>query len=228
MDQFETLGAQSAASPAPWSTMMPGTTTTALSAEIASLRSAVADLWALARWLAHQAFHDPLTGLPNRALFLDRLDQALRSVQRHPEPPAVLFFDLDGFKIINDRLGHLTGDQVLGALATRIRASVRNEDTVARLGGDEFAVLLEQADAGGAGRVADRIAAALGAAIRLDEVEVSVTVSIGIALATPDHRDSTVLLRQADAAMYRAKRAGRGRYAIFDPCLDAAPAERRG
>jgi diguanylate cyclase (GGDEF)-like protein len=175
----------------------------------------------------HQAFHDSLTGLPNRALFMDRLDHALLHARRHGETIAVLFLDLDRFKVVNDSLGHLVGDHLLSAVATRIQACVRDEDTVARLGGDEFTVLLENvAEGDEAVRVAGRIASALGDAFRLGGLEVFVTASVGIALNTPNHDDGTALLRDADVAMYRAKPGGRSRYEIFDPSMNVAALER--
>ena len=164
--------------------------------------------------LAHQALHDPLTGLPNRTLFVDRLTRALGASAREGEPVAVLFLDLDDFKSINDSLGHAAGDRVLVALGQRLRACLRPGDTVARLGGDEFAVLIEES-ARDAQRVAQRISDALRKPLDLEGRDVRVFASVGVATSSdvPGNDDLPEdLLRAADAAMYRAKknRARRG------------------
>ena len=157
--------------------------------------------------LAHRAMHDQLTGLPNRALFLDRLSRALGAAAREFEPVAVLYLDLDDFKAINDSQGHAVGDQVLVALGQRVRACLRPGDTVARLGGDEFAVLIEEA-ARDAERVAARIREALREPLDLGGSGVRVSASVGVAMSSgvPGDRPED-LLRAADAAMYRAKKA---------------------
>jgi diguanylate cyclase (GGDEF)-like protein/PAS domain S-box-containing protein len=168
--------------------------------------------------LQHDAMHDALTGLPNRVLFLDRLDQAIRRAQRvtPSAAAAVLFLDLDRFKLVNDSLGHQAGDQLLIAVAKRLESTVRPPDTVARIGGDEFTVLLDGvSDAHEAALVAERVQQTLRAPFRIDERELFVDASIGIALATPDAAPDTVL-RDADVAMYRAKADGKGRHAVFD------------
>jgi diguanylate cyclase (GGDEF)-like protein/PAS domain S-box-containing protein len=168
--------------------------------------------------LAHQALHDPLTGLPNRALFLDRLDQALARVRRHPGTIAVLFVDLDRFKIVNDTCGHQAGDEILRAVASLFEGMVRPEDTVARLGGDEFAVCCEQlAGPAEAVALAERLTTAVSQPFVVSGREFYVTPSIGIVLGTgvPGETAST-LLRDADAAMYHAKDRGRGRIELFD------------
>jgi diguanylate cyclase (GGDEF)-like protein/PAS domain S-box-containing protein len=168
--------------------------------------------------LQHDAMHDALTGLPNRVLFLDRLDQAIRRAQRATPPAAaaVLFLDLDRFKLVNDSLGHRAGDQLLIAVAKRLESTVRPPDTVARIGGDEFTVLLDGvSDAHEATLVAERVHQTLRAPFRIDERELFVDASIGIALAAPDAAPDTVL-RDADVAMYRAKADGKGRHAVFD------------
>ena len=165
------------------------------------------------RRLRYMAFHDPLTGLANRALFIDRLDHALAGRQRSPGRLAVLFCDLDGFKAINDGLGHSIGDQVLLAVADRLRACVRAADTPARFGGDEFAILLE--DLTGpedAGAMADRILEALAHPVRIDGADVRVEASVGVAVATEHVHSTDELLRRADLAMYAAKAAGKGRW----------------
>ncbi len=159
--------------------------------------------------LRHQAFHDPLTGLPNRALFADRLEQALARTSRGEHYVAVLFIDLDNFKLINDSLGHQMGDQLLVAVAKRLEGCLRPEDTVARLGGDEFAVMLEGVrDESDAIRAAVRIAKELRPAFVLNQREVFSTPSIGIALSASAKDRPEDLLRLADMEMYRAKSNG--------------------
>jgi diguanylate cyclase (GGDEF)-like protein/PAS domain S-box-containing protein len=168
--------------------------------------------------LQHDALHDALTGLPNRVLFLDRLDQAIRRAQRaHPAAAAaVLFLDLDRFKLVNDSLGHQVGDQLLIAVARRLESAVRPPDTVARLGGDEFTVLLDGvSDVHEASLVAERVHQTLRTLFDIDERELFIDASIGIALADPGAGPETVL-RDADVAMYRAKADGKGRHAVFD------------
>ena len=170
------------------------------------------------RRLQHDAMHDALTGLPNRVLFLDRLDQAIRRAQRAtPQAAAaVLFLDLDRFKLVNDSLGHQAGDRLLVAVARRLESAVRPPDTVARLGGDEFTVLLDGvSDAHEASLVAERVHQTLRAPFQIAERELFVDASIGIALAEADAAPETVL-RDADVAMYRAKADGKGRQAVFD------------
>src|SRR5919199_1547032 len=175
--------------------------------------------------LQHQAFHDALTALPNRALFMDRVEHALACV-RQVGCVGVLFLDLDRFKAVNDSLGHAAGDQVLRAVAARLTKSVRQEDTVARWGGDEFAILLSDlADANQVGRMAERILRALDTPLRLGEHTVVTTTSIGIATSTPTHTPQD-LLRDADVALYRAKSEGRGHYAVFDAAMHARILER--
>jgi diguanylate cyclase (GGDEF)-like protein/PAS domain S-box-containing protein len=177
--------------------------------------------------LHHQAFHDPLTGLPNRALFMDRLEHALSRANRRGSKVAVLFTDLDNFKVINDSLGHKVGDQLLVAVAERLKDCVRSDDTAARLGGDEFTILVE--DVTGVGEVvqiAERIAEILQPPFALEEQEVFATVSIGIALNSTAQEQPADLLRHADLAMYRAKHRGKARYEVFEPSMDAKAIER--
>jgi diguanylate cyclase (GGDEF)-like protein/PAS domain S-box-containing protein len=178
---------------------------------------------ALEEQLHHQAFHDPLTGLPNRALFMDRLEHALTRANRRGTKVAVLFMDLDNFKVINDSLGHKAGDQLLIAVAERLKACLRPEDTAARLGGDEFTILVEDvAGVGDVARIAERIAEMLRPPFPLGE-EVFATVSIGVALNGPAQgQPADLLLRHADLAMYRAKRRGKARYEVFEPSMDSA------
>ncbi|HKG25560.1 MAG TPA: EAL domain-containing protein, partial [Thermomicrobiales bacterium] len=179
--------------------------------------------------LEHQAFHDPLTDLPNRALFTRRLDEALLHRGDESTDFAVLFLDLDRFKLINDTLGHEAGDQLLIAVGMRLRGIVRLPgDVVARLGGDEFTVLLDdvRGDAEAIG-VAERIIAAMTAPITLlENREIVVSTSVGIVRPGPDHQTGADVLRDADNALYRAKEGGRNRYAVFDASMGAETAER--
>jgi len=172
--------------------------------------------------LAHQAFHDSLTGLPNRALLADRLGHAL-SVSRQQadrnggvsgegDRVALLFLDLDDFKRVNDTLGHTIGDELLVKTARRVEASLRPGDTFARLGGDEFAVLLDEAGAGGAGDLAGRLLEALRAPFLVNGHELFVTFSIGVELSDVGEEGGEDLLRRADVAMYRSKRSRKNRY----------------
>ncbi len=175
---------------------------------------------AFERQLTQQAFYDSLTGLPNRALFRDRLDRALVRTGRRRGAVAVLFLDLDNFKLVNDSLGHQVGDQLLVEVARRLQTCVRSADTVARLGGDEFVLLLESLSSeADAGPVADGIAAMLATPFRLDGREIVVTASIGIAVGDAGAELADSLLRNADAAMYRAKARGKGCHAVFEPSM---------
>ncbi len=173
--------------------------------------------------LAHQAFHDSVTGLANRALFRDRVEHALERHNRDGGPVTVLFMDLDDFKTINDSLGHAAGDRVLGEVADRLKGTLRQADTAARLGGDEFAVLLEDGGDGvEAAEVASRILGAFETPVHLDGKVLFVRASIGIAStehATAAVRGAEELLRDADVAMYMAKEAGKGRYQVFEPAM---------
>jgi diguanylate cyclase (GGDEF)-like protein/PAS domain S-box-containing protein len=182
---------------------------------------------ALEEQLRHQALHDPLSGLPNRALFMDRLEHALTRANRRGSKVAVLFMDLDNFKITNDSLGHQKGDQLLVAVADRLKACLRSEDTAARFGGDEFTVLIEEVDeVSDAVRVAERIAENLQRPFALDQYEVFFTISIGIALSGPLQNPPADLLRHADLAMYQAKHKGKARYEVFEPSLGTDALER--
>jgi len=173
--------------------------------------------------LAHQATHDPLTGLPNRTLLLDRLGQALDRARRGEPSGAVLFLDLDRFKEVNDTLGHDAGDRLLIAVAGRLRQALREGDTLTRLGGDEFVALLAgAAGAGEATEVAARLAAALARPFTIAGHEYLVAASVGIVLATGAYARAEEVLRDADVAMYRAKAAGGDGYALFDPAMQAA------
>jgi diguanylate cyclase (GGDEF)-like protein len=175
----------------------------------------------------HLAYHDPLTGLPNRGLCLDRLEQALAQADRHRYKIAVLFIDLDRFKEINDSLGHATGDALLRIASRRIRESVRGSDTVARLGGDEFAVILHIIGrVEDAGRVAQKIIDALREPFILSGRELTVTTSIGIAIYPLDGMNADLLMRNADTAMYRAKQQGRDGYQLYTPAMNSRALEK--
>jgi diguanylate cyclase (GGDEF)-like protein/PAS domain S-box-containing protein len=172
--------------------------------------------------LSHAALHDTLTGLPNRALFLDRLGLALRRTERRSGSVAVLFCDLDRFKIVNDSLGHDAGDRMLVDVASRIGAALRPADTVARFGGDEFTILCE--DIAGeieAATIAQRIVDVFREPFLLEDGEVFLATSLGIAIARGTDDRGADLIRDADAAMYRAKERGKGRYEIFDEAMRA-------
>ena len=188
--------------------------------EYQSVGRDVTERRALEGRLEHQALHDSLTGLPNRRLFVDRLGQALRRIGRREEiKVAVLFMDLDGFKVINDSLGHQMGDKLLAEVAKRLRGCLRPEDTLARFGGDEFTVLIEDVEVSeDAMRVAERIVQALREPFTLEGRELYVGTSIGVGLGSGGMKDSEVLLREADTAMYRAKDEGSG-YKLFDPAM---------
>lgn len=174
--------------------------------------------------LIWQAFHDPLTGLPNRALFLNRLQRALVADHRRPDRLAILYMDLDRFKPVNDRYGHSAGDQVLNLLSRRLEACVRESDTVARLAGDEFAILLERIDiADRAPVIAERVLASLRDPFHLPTGMVTVSASIGIAYSRTGRESPDELLRAADTALYRAKNAGKSRYTIYSPEMDSLP-----
>ena len=171
--------------------------------------------------LAHQAFHDSITGLANRALFRDRVEHALERQTRDEKPVSVLFMDLDDFKTINDSLGHAAGDRLLGEVGERLRTCLRTPDTAARLGGDEFGVLLEDGGEGvGAADVAGRVLQALDGPFHLEGKEVFVRASIGIATSQTGRavgpEGAEELLRNADVAMYIAKEAGKNRYQVFE------------
>ena len=182
---------------------------------------------ALEEQLVHQAFHDPLTGLANRALFGDRVAHALSRRQRDRRPLIVMFADIDDFKTINDSLGHEAGDRVLVEVAERLRSAIRPGDTVARLGGDEFAFLLEDVvDRSDGEVVAERIIATLTSPIAVGSSEVVVSASIGIAVGGDTRDDASALLRDADVAMYTAKRRHRGGFAAYEPTMHAAAVAR--
>jgi diguanylate cyclase (GGDEF)-like protein len=188
--------------------------------EVTIILEDVTERRALEERIAHQAFHDSLTGLANRTLFADRLEHALARTERQEDEIAVMFIDLDDFKHVNDSLGHGAGDSLIVEIAKRISACLRTQDTFARFGGDEFVLLLEDVDEGGAIVVAERILREIRSPITIDGSELSVTASIGIVLGDSARIRGEELLRSADAAMYRSKRGGKNRYEIFDLELD--------
>jgi diguanylate cyclase (GGDEF)-like protein len=169
--------------------------------------------------LRHDALYDALTGLPNRTLFAARVHHAIARSQTGAGRPefAVLFLDLDGFKLVNDSLGHVVGDALLAKVAERIAAGIRPSDTASRFGGDEFAVLVDEiADGDDPVRVAQRVLAELAAPLFVDGYEIAVTASVGIASSDSRYETAEDVLRDADTAMYHAKAEGKNRYAIFD------------
>lgn len=181
----------------------------------------------LEKRLSYQAFHDPLTGLPNRTLFLDRLGHALARADRREDSVAVLFLDLDNFKVINDSLGHGAGDDLLVATARRLTTCLRPGDTVARLGGDEFTVLLE--DVAGneeVERVVSRLMDGLAAPFEIAGSEIFVTASVGVVATASSESNPEDLLHEADLAMYRAKESGKARYEIYEEAMSDRADER--
>ena len=170
--------------------------------------------------LHHRALHDPLTGLANRDLLLDRLAQALQRAERHKTHVAVLFLDLDNFKLINDSLGHTAGDHLLVDVGRRLTAQLRETDTAARFGGDEFVLVCDDlGDDKEAIHIADRVTSALRPPFKIDDREIYVTASVGIAVPSSSARAPDQLLQDADQAMYRAKRRGGGRFDVFSEVL---------
>jgi diguanylate cyclase (GGDEF)-like protein/PAS domain S-box-containing protein len=193
----------------------------------------VTDRRLLEERLRQQALYDALTGLPNRVLFLDRLAQTIANFKRAPgNAYAVLWLDLDGFKMLNDNLGHQMGDKLLVEVASRLRSQLRDSDTAARFGGDEFAVLLRDVpDMGTIEAVVRRLLERLGALYDLEGNGIAVTASIGVTTGANGYERSEDALRDADIAMYRAKSKGRGTYAIFEPSMRAtepAPSKPNG
>lgn len=177
--------------------------------------------------LSHQAFHDPLSGLPNRALFLDRLDRALLRAGAMGRSVAVMFLDLDNFKVVNDSLGHDAGDEMLIEVAKRLSTCVRPQDTVARLGGDEFTILLEDIDGPDvADEMASRVARVLNRAVQLKGHDVFTSASIGVSVSAGRHELPGEMLRDADTAMYQAKAAGKAHHIVFDPTMNERANER--
>ncbi len=199
----------------------------AVALENGQLEQSLAELGRLKEQLRYQAYHDPLTDLPNRALFAEQVAIRLRD-RRDDRVPVVLFLDLDDFKVVNDTLGHAAGDQLLVAVAERIRSTIREDDLAARLGGDEFAILvIDQPDLRHSLAVARRLIDLLGVSFPILGQETVVGVSVGIAMARGGHggtqpEDVDDILRHADVAMYTAKAAGKRRFAVFDPAMHAS------
>jgi diguanylate cyclase (GGDEF)-like protein len=185
---------------------------------IAIIRN-ISDLKRAEEHLRHDALHDALTGLPNRSLFMDRVEMAMQRLRRFPQQCfAVFFIDLDSFKQVNDRFGHGVGDQLLMAIADILRSCVRANDTVARLGGDEFTILLDSiTHIEEVCQVAERIQDRLKIPLAIADHSILSGASIGIVLGAFRYQQATDLLKDADAALYQAKKAGKGRYSIFEP-----------
>lgn len=177
--------------------------------------------------LSHMALHDPLTGLPNRLLLTDRLNVALSHARRHNQQVALLFLDLDRFKHVNDVFGHDLGDQILREVANRLSGCVRFEDTVSRQGGDEFVIALSEIrEDQDAARIADKLLTVITSPFILEETEINLGMSIGIACFPRNGEDAGTLLRNADTAMYVAKDQGRNRYQFFEPEMNMRALER--
>jgi diguanylate cyclase (GGDEF)-like protein/PAS domain S-box-containing protein len=181
---------------------------------------------AMEQQLLQQAFHDPLTGLANRALLGDRLQQALERGRREARPASIIFIDLDDFKTVNDSLGHDAGDALLGAVSKRLTEVLRPADTAARLGGDEFALLIEDATLSEAIGVVERTLAAFGTPFAVGTREISISASAGISMAGDDTVTAADMLRNADIAMYSAKAAGKGGFAVYQAEMYHATMER--
>jgi diguanylate cyclase (GGDEF)-like protein len=171
---------------------------------------------------ARASLYDPLTGLPNRVLFQDRLDQGLARLGRSHGALGVLFFDLDDFKTVNDEQGHLAGDELLVAISARLRGAARAGETLARISGDEFAMIAEGIDAAGTVEVAERMLNTLQAPFTIGGQQTSVRASIGVASTLNGSASSAELLHNADEAMYEAKRAGKNRYQVFQAEVSSA------
>ena len=176
--------------------------------------------------LVEAALHDPLTRLPNRMLLQDRIEQAIEKAKRHGASVAVMFCDLDGFKLVNDAYGHQFGDRLLVRMAERVRDLLRPQDTLARLGGDEFVVVLGVESTDDAVVVAERITAAVAEPFVIDAAELQLSASLGIALYPDDATSERELMAHADAAMYHTKQSGRNGYTFFTPAMQASASRR--
>jgi len=185
------------------------------------LRAEIARREQMQQQLHHQVMHDPLTGLPNRGYLRERLDTVLSTIQQEPHRRcALLYLDIDRFKVINDSLGHLAGDEFLKAIAMRLLTHVREPDMVARLSGDEFAILLEDIEVTStATTIASRVLQAVSVPLRISGKELEPSISVGIACGDPSYLDADELIRDADLALYQAKQLGRKRFAVFDEAL---------
>jgi diguanylate cyclase len=184
------------------------------------LEQTVEELRGREEQLRHLAFHDPLTGLANRALFQDRVEHALAKQPRNTQLIGILFIDLDGFKSVNDRLGHSAGDSLLIAVARRLLGCARRGDTIARLGGDEFAILLDQLqEEVDAAILASRVVDVLSTPVLIDGKRLEISASVGLAVHEAGSGRCGELLRDADIAMYAAKVQGKGGYVAFEPQL---------
>ena len=188
----------------------------------------VSEARAMARQIAHSAEHDFLTGLPNRMLLNDRIGQAIALSVRHTSKVAVLFLDLDGFKHINDSLGHPVGDELLKSIAKRLVGCARGSDTVSRQGGDEFVVLMSELhSAEDAAVLARRMLKAVAEAHSIDQHDLHVTTSIGVSVYPDDGADAEALIKNADTAMYQAKENGRQGFQFFKPAMNVRAVERQ-
>ncbi|KAF1718809.1 bifunctional diguanylate cyclase/phosphodiesterase [Pseudoxanthomonas wuyuanensis] len=185
------------------------------------LRKQIAERERIDAQLQHQIMHDALTGLPNRIYLLDRLDRGIARLQRYPEQRlGLLYIDVDRFKVVNDSLGHLAGDEVLKEVARRLESCVREPDVTARLAGDEFAILIEQAQLPEtAAKVARRVLQSMQPAMAIGDRELRASISIGIAVVGQSYRSADHILHDADIALYRAKAAGRNRFVLFDDAM---------
>jgi diguanylate cyclase (GGDEF)-like protein/PAS domain S-box-containing protein len=195
-------------------------------AEIVSVSRDVSERRRAEEQIEYQAYHDALTGLPNRALFRDRLTVALAHAKRQESSLAVMFLDLDRFKYVNDTLGHSLGDALLKVIGSRLRAVLREEDTVARMGGDEFTILATDVQGEDAAKIAQKLLDAVSHPLHVEGHELFLTTSIGIAMYPNDGDSAEALLKNADSAMYRAKEIGRSGYQLCTPSMNTRAAER--